>query len=105
MSKYKDSALTHCYLCYIMKEEICCHYFMHCSFLSGQVRSGQVRSECLMCTFRESCCSAPLSKTGKEGGDGGGGGGGHIHWRVQESTSSPPVSSSQCNGIWNVLWD
>ena len=27
----------------------------------GQVRSGQVRSECLTCTFRASCCSARLS--------------------------------------------
>ena len=28
----------------------------------GQVRSGQVMSECLTCTFRESCCSARLSQ-------------------------------------------
>ena len=27
-----------------------------------QVRSGQVRSECLTCTFTESCCSARLSR-------------------------------------------
>ena len=27
-----------------------------------QVRSGQVRSECFMCTFRASCCSARLSR-------------------------------------------
>ena len=27
-----------------------------------QVRSGQVRSECLTCTFRASCCSACLSR-------------------------------------------
>ena len=27
-----------------------------------QVRSGQVRSECLMCRFRASCCSARLSR-------------------------------------------
>ena len=26
------------------------------------VRSGQVRSECLTCTFRASCCSARLSR-------------------------------------------
>ena len=31
-------------------------------FKYGQVRSGQVRSECLMCTFRASCCSARLSR-------------------------------------------
>ena len=38
----------------------------------NQVRSGQVRSECLTCTSRASCCSArlsrahaPLSGTGK----------------------------------------
>ena len=55
-----------------------------------QVRSGQVRSECLTCTFRASCCSArlsralvwpspfPLSGTGKinKRGVGGGGEGG-----------------------------
>ena len=29
---------------------------------SGQVRSSQVRSECLTCTFRASCCSAGLSR-------------------------------------------
>ena len=28
----------------------------------GDVRSGQVRSECLTCTFRASCCSARLSR-------------------------------------------
>ena len=29
--------------------------------LFNKVRSGQVRSECLTCTFRASCCSAHLS--------------------------------------------
>ena len=29
---------------------------------TNQVRSGQVRSECLTCTFRASCCSAGLSR-------------------------------------------
>ena len=28
------------------------------------IRSGQVRSECLTCTFRANCCSACLSETG-----------------------------------------
>ena len=28
----------------------------------GQVRSGQVRSESLTCTFRTSCCNARLSR-------------------------------------------
>ena len=65
---------------------------------SGQVRSGQVRLECLTCTFRASCCSArlsraqvpavPLSGTGG-GGEGGGVRGDRLHWRVQVSTSSP----------------
>ena len=55
-------------------------------FFNGGVRSGQVRSECLTCTFRASCCSARLSRTQvpvplsgaekKNGGGGGGGGGG-----------------------------
>ena len=57
---------------------------LHCT--SGQVRSGQVRSECLTCTFRASCCSARLSRVQlpfhspgqkkKRSGDKGGGGGG-----------------------------
>ena len=33
------------------------------SSLIGQVRSGQVRSECLTCTSRAICCSARLSRT------------------------------------------
>ena len=33
-----------------------------CSVKSGQVRSGQVRSECLTCAFKASCCSARLSR-------------------------------------------
>ena len=32
------------------------------SVYSCQVRSGQVRSECLTCTLRASCCSARLSR-------------------------------------------
>ena len=35
------------------------------SHLTGSLsldQSGQVRSECLMCTFRASCCSAHLSR-------------------------------------------
>ena len=32
------------------------------AFLPFRVRSGQVRSECLTCTFRASCCSARLSR-------------------------------------------
>ena len=36
---------------------------------------GQVRAECLTCTFRASCCSARLSRA-LEKKDGGGGGGG-----------------------------
>ena len=37
-----------------------------------QVRSGQVRSECLACTFRARWCSARLSRAGQERGGGGG---------------------------------
>ena len=59
--------------------------------LIGQVRSGQVRSECLTCTFRASCCSACLSRAQEKnvGGGSKGGGGDRLHWRVQGSTSSP----------------
>ena len=61
------------------------------------VRSGQVRSECLTCTFRRSCCSTRLSRTqvpasgtGTKRGRGcKGGGGDRLDWRVQESTRSP----------------
>ena len=55
---------------------------------------GQVRSECLTCTFRASCCSARLSRA--------------RHWRVQGSTTSPtgigsmPEGGLMCYGIWNV---
>ena len=67
---------------------------------SCQVRSGQVRSECLMCTFRASCCRHAchglgtslcqflLSGTGKKKGEGVREGAG-LHWWVQGSTSSP----------------
>ena len=62
----------------------------------------QVRSECLTCTSRTSCCSARLSRAQVPGlrrflcpgqekkGEGirGGGGGGRLHWRVQGGTSS-----------------
>ena len=57
----------------------------------SKVRSGQVRSECLTCTFRASCCSArlsraqvPLSGTGKKGGREKGN---RLHWRAQGSTT------------------
>ena len=62
--------------------------------------SGQVRSECLTCTFKASCCSAhlslaqvqaSLSGTGIEMGEGLRGD--DLHWQVQESTSSPTVST------------
>ena len=65
---------------------------------------GQVRSECITCTFRASCCSARLSRAqvpafadssvrdrkinGMCGGSKGGRGY-RLHWRVQGSTSSP----------------
>ena len=32
------------------------------NYKRSQVRSGQVRSECLTCTFRASCCCARLSR-------------------------------------------
>ena len=32
-----------------------------CWFIKLEVRSGQVRSECLRCTFRANCCSVRLS--------------------------------------------
>ena len=64
-----------------------------------QVR-GQVRSECLTCTFRASCCSARRSRAQvlservayvAASGTGGKKGeevrGDRLHWRVQESTS------------------
>ena len=56
-----------------------------------EATSGQIRSECLTCTFRAGCCSArlsraqvptspvPLSGTGKKGKGVRGNG---LHWRV-----------------------
>ena len=40
--------------------------------MSGLVRSGQVRSECLPCTFRANCCSARLCPEQEMKGRGGG---------------------------------
>ena len=83
---------------------------------------GQVRSECLTCTFRASCCSARLSraqvhavagshvrdKRKKRGGGGGGGRkGDRLPWRVQGSSSSPTGIGSRrrtCNmALYKVI--
>ena len=84
----------------------------------SDIQPGQVRSECLTCTFRASCCSArlsraqvrtspvPLSGTGTKGGGvngGGGGGGGALHWPVQGSTSSPTGISNRRRVVWGVM--
>ena len=37
-------------------------WFLNGTFVVHFVRSGLVRSECLTCTFRASCCSARLSR-------------------------------------------
>ena len=56
------------------------------------VRKGQVRSECLTCTFRASCCSARLSRAqvpafaGSSVRDRGGGGG-----KVGGNKEGPPA--------------
>ena len=72
------------------------------------VRSGQVRSECLTCTFRASCCSARLSQAQvptfagssvwdrKKRGD-------RLHWWVQGSTSSPTRIGSRRRVVWGVM--
>ena len=86
---------------------------------SGQVRSRQVRSECLTCTIRVSCCSARLSRAQvpafagssvrdwKRGGGGGGEGvrADRLHWWVQGSTSSPTGISSRQRVIkkWTII--
>ena len=83
------------------------------------VRSGQVKSEFLMCTFRASCCSARLSRAQvpafagssvrnrKKSGEGVRGD--HLHWRVQGSTSSPTgINSRQKDALntfyFTVIW-
>ena len=61
----------------------------YCHYTGYSFSLGQVRSECLMCTFRASYCSARLSwaqvlaftGTGNKGG--GGGVCVRLHWRVQ----------------------
>ena len=81
----------------LFQKHICFVIWVH---KQCQVRSGQVRSKCLTCTFRASLCSARLSwaqapaftgssvrDSGKNGG-GSNGGGNRLHWRVQERTSS-----------------
>ena len=70
----------------------------------------QVRSECLMCTFRASCCSARLSRsqvsafagTGNKRGEGVRGD--RLHWRVQGSMSSPTGIGSRQRVVWG-LWN
>ena len=67
---------------------------------------GQVRSECLTCAFRASCCSARLSRA-QVPWSGEKGRGDCLHWWVQGSTSSPTGVGSrrrvyECFGIWNV---
>ena len=87
------------------------NYILHVSQAFLQCHDIQtVRSECLRCTFRASCCSAHLSwaqvldfagssvwdRTKKGGrskkGD-------HLHWRVQGNTSSPTRVGSR----WRVV--
>ena len=88
--------------------------FLQCHDIQT-VRSRQVRSECLTCTYRASCCSAHLSwaqvldfagssiwdRTKKGGGEGVKGD--HLHWRVQGSTSSPTRVGSRWRVVWGVI--
>ena len=73
-----------------------------------------VRSECLTCTFRASCCSARLSRAqvqavaGSSVRDrkkkrGEGVRGDRLHWRVQGNTSSPTRISSRRRVVWGVM--
>ena len=83
--------------------------------IEEDLRSGQIRSECLMCTFRASCCSARLSWvqvsafTGSSVQDNknirGGEGvrGDHLHWWLQGSTSSPTGIGSRRRVVWGVM--
>ena len=64
----------------------------------GSFRFGhKVRSECLRCIFRASCCSAHLSwaQVGGKKWD-------RLHWWVQESTSSPTYIGSRWR-VWSLM--
>ena len=74
----------------IAREKIRCHYYVGYSF-----RLGPVRSECLTCTFRASCCSARLSRAQ--------GGGSKGYWQVQKSTSSPTRVGNRRRVFWGVM--
>ena len=71
--------------------------------ITDSIDLGQVRSECLTCTFRANCCSARLSwaqvpLAGQEK-RGEGESGDCLHWQVQGSTSS------LTRGWFEVLWN
>ena len=76
------------------------HYAV-CSHCSTALRSGQVRSVCLTCTFRASCCSArlsraqvPLSGTGENSGE-----------RVYKGLRAVRPESVAGGGWFEVLWN
>ena len=77
------------------------NFFVGC-LMPRLVRSGQVRSECLTCTFKSSCCSARLSRAQVPGG-GEGVRGDRLHWRAQGSTSSPTGISSRRRVVSGVM--
>ena len=82
--------------------------------LISQIITLQVRSECLTCTFRARCCNARLSRAHvpafadssvrDRGKKGEGVRKDRLHWRVQDSTSSPTVVGSR-RRVFEVLWN
>ena len=76
------------------------------------VPASQVRSECLMFTFRASCCEARLSRAQVPAGSsvqdrgkkGDGVRGDHLHWRLQGSMSSLTGIGSRWR-VFKVLWN
>ena len=100
------------YVCMCVCVYVCVYvlmydYTMYClyvgvdyTYIPGVLSTGHVRSQCLTCTFRASCCSARLSRAqvpafAIKGKKGGGSKGYRLHWRVQGSTSSPTEIGSR----------
>ena len=57
-----DFIIKYYWVCIYVSFLKCYVMFVILLFLFGTVRSGQVRSESIMCTFRASCCSVCLSR-------------------------------------------
>ena len=70
----------------------------------GLIKYGQVRSECLKCTFRASCCSTHLSQEKKGGGSKEGlpALSGTREYEQSDRNWQQAEVGLRCYGIWTV---